>query len=91
MLEKFFQKYTIDGNSILVIACSGGSDSMFLLSEIMKIHPRERIVVAHFNHCLREMESDGDEEFLRDFCRERSLVFESTKKNIAGIAQEQKK
>lgn len=48
-------------------------------------------MVAHFNHTLRGAESDGDEAFLRDFCREHSLAFESEKKDIASIASSLKK
>lgn len=57
----------------------------------MSIHPEERIIVAHFNHNLRGLESDGDEGFLRDFCERNHLVFRSTKKDIASIACEMKK
>lgn len=53
MLKNFFQKYGISSKDILVIACSGGPDSMYLVSEVMKIHPNESIVIAHFNHGLR--------------------------------------
>lgn len=64
---------------------------MYLLSQIMGIHPEKSIIVAHFNHCLRELESDGDEGFLRDFCARNCLVFSSDKKDIADIAREMKK
>lgn len=64
---------------------------MYLLSEIMKIHPKECIIVAHFNHALRALESEGDEEFLRDFCTKNELIFESTKKDITNIANAMKK
>ncbi len=61
------------------------------MSEVMKIHPKESIVVAHFNHALRGAESDGDEVFLRDFCQEHGLILESEKKDITSIAASLKK
>lgn len=64
---------------------------MYLLSEVMKTHPNERLVVAHFNHCLRAMESEGDEEFLQKFCGENHIIFTSAKKDIANMAQTMKK
>jgi len=64
---------------------------MYLLSETMRIHPKNRIIVAHFNHCLRGAESDGDEEFLRDFCEKHLIIFESTQADITKIAQVNKK
>lgn len=91
MLTRFFQKYNISRDSAVIIACSGGPDSMYLLSEVMKIHLKEHLVVAHFNHTLRAEESDGDEEFLRDFCEKHSLIFENARGNIAEIAQANKK
>lgn len=91
MLSTFLEKYGILPTDTIIIACSGGPDSMFLLSEIMKTHPKEHLVVAHFNHSLRGLESDGDELFVRDFCRAHSLVFESEKKDISDIARTMKK
>lgn len=91
MLKSFLQKYRISQDEVLIIACSGGPDSMYLLSEIAKIHPKERIVVAHFNHAIRGAESDGDEVFLRDFCTSHDLVFQSVKKDIPSIALDVKK
>jgi tRNA(Ile)-lysidine synthase TilS/MesJ len=41
---------------------------MYLVREMVKNHPRNTIIVAHFNHNLRGSESDGDEEFLRVYC-----------------------
>ncbi|MDD2891468.1 MAG: tRNA lysidine(34) synthetase TilS [Candidatus Gracilibacteria bacterium] len=91
MLEKFFQKYEITPDNTIVVACSGGPDSMYLLGEVMKIHPKRGIVIAHFNHCLRGEESDGDEIFLQDFCTKNGLIFISAGKDITQIAQTMKK
>lgn len=64
---------------------------MYLLAETMDIHPKPSIVVAHFNHNLRGTESDGDEDFLREFCAKNGLVFISTKKDIRDIAHAAKR
>ena len=54
----------------LVCAVSGGADSvallfgMYLLREKLQL----RLSAAHFNHHLREGESDEDEAFVREFC-----------------------
>jgi len=52
-MKSFLEKHHITPETRIIIACSGGADSMFLLSEILKIHPKENAVVAHFNHNLR--------------------------------------
>ncbi len=54
-------------SSRVVVAVSGGLDSMALLA-LMSCFTRQRggaLVVAHFNHHLRGHESDDDEEFVR--------------------------
>lgn len=47
-----FSSY-ISPNDIIVLAVSGGVDSMVLLDMIKNIHPKENIIVAHLDHCLR--------------------------------------
>ncbi len=91
MLPSFFQKYNISPENTVIIACSWGPDSMYLLVEILKFHPKEKVVVAHFNHSLRWAESAGDENFLKDFSEKNGLIFESETKDIKTIAQSMKK
>ena len=55
---------------------------MYLLLETMRVHPKDSIVVAHFNHRLRAEESDREERFVRDFCAEREVRFESGSADI---------
>lgn len=55
----------------LVLAVSGGCDSMVMLD---LFHQMEHdFVVAHCNFKLRGAESDGDETFLRDYCGEHGI------------------
>jgi len=51
-------------------AVSGGADSMALLWGLYLLRDKLGITLcaAHFNHHLREAESDRDEQFVRDFC-----------------------
>ncbi len=54
----------------VVIAVSGGADSVSLLLAIHDLTQRKklghRIVAAHFDHGLRRVESDADTEFVRE-------------------------
>jgi len=60
-----------EGKSI-VAAVSGGADSVSLLLALHDLVNRKklaiRLVAAHFNHKLRSLESDVDEEFVRVLC-----------------------
>jgi tRNA(Ile)-lysidine synthase len=52
-------------HSRVVVAVSGGPDSVALLRAIVSQHVYPSIIVAHLNHRLRGRESDEDEEFVR--------------------------
>jgi tRNA(Ile)-lysidine synthase len=61
----------------VVVAVSGGADSLALLLGIDDLRTRKklalRIVAAHFNHKLRGRESDADEEFVKQTAAERGF------------------
>lgn len=61
--------------SRLLVAVSGGPDSVALLHVLMNLAPDHRwtIAVAHVNHGLRGRESDADELFVRDLARRLGL------------------
>ena len=61
----------LDSDSRLVLAVSGGCDSMVMLDLFRLIE--HDFVVAHCNFKLRGAESEGDEVFLRDYCGEHGL------------------
>lgn len=91
MLKTFFTKYHITDDDTLIVACSGGPDSMFLVSEALALHPRDHIIVAHFNHHLRWAESDRDELAVKDFCEENTLTAVFGWADIESVARETKK
>ena len=74
----------IDGELILA-TCSGGPDSMLLLHALKSIGAR--FEVAHVNFKLRGEESDGDEEFVRNWCTENSVTFHCETMDASGLAE----
>lgn len=56
----------------VVVTCSGGADSIFLLHILNKLG--FDCIVAHCNFHLRGDESDRDEHFVREFCKRESLT-----------------
>lgn len=61
------QKYNlITPGDTVVVAVSGGVDSMVLLDVLCRLDElRVNLIVAHLNHLLRGAESDHDEAFVR--------------------------
>ena len=54
--------------SRILLAVSGGVDSMYMLARSSVLFPDSEVAVAHCNFGLRGAESDGDEEFVRGWC-----------------------
>ncbi len=52
----------------ILLAVSGGIDSMYMAARAGDIFPGADLAVAHCNFGLRGEESDGDEEFVRSWC-----------------------
>ena len=72
-----FIKENIDSEHSIVIGCSGGPDSMCLLDLLLKCKKKEQIICVHINHNLRK-ESAEELQFVKKYCEERGLLFEST-------------
>ena len=77
----------VDGT--IIVAVSGGADSMSLLLAIHDLTRREklshRVIAAHFNHRLRGKESDADERFVTEHVKRLGFEF------VAGSARLEKR
>jgi tRNA(Ile)-lysidine synthase len=70
----------------VVVAVSGGVDSMVLLD----LFTKERgltLTVGHFNHCLRGEESEADELFVAERARLYGIPFHAGRGDTAGEAR----
>lgn len=61
----------IDRTKAVLVAVSGGADSVALLHYL--VHHDFYCIAAHCNFHLRGAESDGDEAFVRNFCEQLSV------------------
>ena len=59
-----------------ILGCSTWADSMFLLHQILNTAYRDNLIVAYFNHHTR-CECEEEEGYLRDFCKNHNIQFES--------------
>ena len=80
MIKTILKKLNIDNTTPLVIGCSAGPDSMALL-HMMNKELNNPIIVAHINHNLRK-ESKEEETYLKKYCKDNNLLFESISINI---------
>ncbi len=72
----------------LILALSGGIDSMVLADKLLKAHAD--FVVAHCNFHLRGEESDGDERFVREYADNNGLTLYVKHFDTTGYAKEHK-
>lgn len=75
----FIDSLNLDGKCI-VIAVSGGADSMFLLNTMINLKESKKlkIVVAHVHHNLRK-ESDYEANMVEKYCKKNKIIFEYMK------------
>jgi tRNA(Ile)-lysidine synthase len=79
------------GQAVLV-AVSGGLDSMTLLHTLHELSSRHRwkLTVAHFNHRLRGRSSDADEKLVRQTAAAMRLPFAAGRANVKEFAKKTK-
>jgi tRNA(Ile)-lysidine synthase len=70
----------------LVVAVSGGPDSVALLRALRDARGVGPLTVAHLNHQLRGEESDGDEAFVRGLCAGLSVDCRCERLNVRASA-----
>ncbi len=94
-IQKKIQSFSKDNNfdlenKSILVATSGGVDSMVLIDILSKIDAIKNIGIAHCNFSLRGNESDEDEEFIKNYANKNNVSFHSIKfdtKKLAEIEQ----
>jgi len=100
-MTKTFEQKTlkfIDANNLIekgdkvLVAFSGGADSVFLLNFLLKFKRRLGIELSafHLNHKLRGKSADQEEKFCSDFCKKNKIEFHSVSKDIKALARKKK-
>ena len=84
-------KLIIPGEKLL-IALSGGPDSVFALYFLLKYLKKYKIelLAVHFNHNLRGKESNQDEKFCEKLCENLNVPFYSVQLYVKTFAKQNK-
>lgn len=74
---KEYLSKSLKENQTVVVACSGGPDSMCLLNLLIEEKTRKKITVicAHVNHKMR-IESEEEASFVKEYCEKNDCIFE---------------
>lgn len=75
--------------SRVLCAVSGGVDSMCLL-HLLSQREELSLVCAHFNHQLRGEESDRDEAFVREICKQWNIPLTVGRGDVEAFARREK-
>lgn len=74
------QYFSFKKGDTIIIGCSTGPDSMALVDMLLRIREKYslKLICAHVNHNVRS-ESKLEEEYIRKYCLDHQLVFETMK------------
>ena len=90
LIEFIEEEKLIEKNDKILVAFSGGPDSVGLVRLLLEIRERYSLTLglAHINHCLRGDESDGDEAFCKEFGELTGLEFFSLRTDVEKYSKE---
>ncbi|WP_129125715.1 tRNA lysidine(34) synthetase TilS [Geomonas oryzae] len=87
LLAKVRNQNLFSTGETVVVAVSGGADSVALLDILTRLDTeRLKLIVAHLNHCLRGAESNEDERFVADLAARYHIPFLSIRVDVASFA-----
>lgn len=100
VFETIVEYNLIEPNDKIVVAVSGGPDSISLLNilnnfknskeeEVLKIMQNITICVAHVNHLIRK-EAGEDEEYVKNYCNKNQIEFYSKSIDVHKVANNNK-
>ena len=89
-MKSMISKYNmLPHQELVLLAVSGGADSMCLLalmSELARTHDFS-IAVVHFNHHLRGAESDQDARFVKAYCKNHNITCYTGEGDVSQFAK----
>lgn len=84
---EFLRRYSLtDSGKGLLVAVSGGQDSICMLHVLAGLRTREslKLHVAHLNHQTRGVDADQDSQYVFDLCHKLSLPVTIGREDVRG-------
>lgn len=93
VLDTLTDKCGVNKGEKIIVALSGGADSVTLLDVLLNISKNGfplLISAAHVNHNLRGGESQRDEDFVRNLCKDAGVELFVLSEDVAKLAHDRK-
>ena len=92
VLKFIEEKNLIAKGDKILVALSGGPDSVFLLRFLKKYERKFRIELSaiHINHMIRGKSANEDEEFCRELSLNLGVKFFSLRRNVKNLSKKKK-
>lgn len=74
----------------LILACSGGADSLAMTEALTIIFPQSSLFVVHINHSIRAIAAQQDADLVEKFCAMRNLNCIVIEVNVPDFAKQNK-
>lgn len=74
----------------ILVALSGGADSVALLLSLKVYFPKLKIYAAHVNHMLRGIDADNDCNFCKELCENIGVPFYFTRVDVNTYSKKEK-
>jgi len=87
-IKKAIKKHNmIEMGDLVIVAVSGGPDSISLLKilEMISGEYRLKLITAHLNHGIRGETADREEQFVRQLSQDMGVEFESRKIHVPSL------
>jgi len=86
------QHHLVSGGERLLVAVSGGPDSVCLLHILVKLQEelKVKLHLAHLNHQLRGAESEADADYVADLARQLGIPATTERREVKGYQTQQR-
>lgn len=91
VIETINKYKMISAGDKIIVAVSGGPDSMALLNSLINLKEKIRctLCVAHVNHMIRDA-ADSETEYVKEFCKNNNIECFVKKADVITIAKQNK-